>query len=42
AIGSGVVFDTAGHIVTNAHVVGQDTRFTVRLSTAAQLPATLL
>jgi S1-C subfamily serine protease len=42
AIGSGVVFDTAGHIVTNAHVVGQDTQFTVRVSTAAQLPATFL
>jgi putative serine protease PepD len=31
-LGSGVVMDTAGHIVTNAHVVGTATSFTVTLS----------
>ncbi|WP_214370006.1 S1C family serine protease [Pseudonocardia sp. H11422] len=41
--GSGVVFDSDGHIVTNAHVVGRETRFNVRLSTGTeQLPATLV
>ena len=47
-LGSGVVYDTAGHIVTNAHVVGSATSFQVFLAglgdTAAgpaygQLPA---
>ena len=28
-LGSGVVYDTAGHIVTNAHVVGTATSFQV-------------
>jgi S1-C subfamily serine protease len=28
ALGSGVVFNTQGHIVTNAHVVGQQRRST--------------
>ncbi|MGH3529391.1 MAG: hypothetical protein ACRDQ6_19090, partial [Pseudonocardiaceae bacterium] len=27
ALGSGIVFDTKGDIVTNAHVVGQATKF---------------
>ncbi|MHA6793433.1 S1C family serine protease [Pseudonocardia bannensis] len=41
--GSGVVFDSDGHIVTNAHVVGRESRFSVRLSTGTQqLPATLV
>ena len=41
--GSGTVFDSAGHILTNAHVVGRETRFTVRFSTGAeQVPATLV
>jgi S1-C subfamily serine protease len=31
ALGSGIVFDTKGDIVTNAHVVGQATKFQVRL-----------
>ena len=39
-LGSGVVFDTAGHIVTNAHVVGTATSFQVFLSgSASPLPA---
>ena len=32
ALGSGVVYDNKGDIVTNAHVVGADTSFTVSLS----------
>ncbi|WP_188191321.1 S1C family serine protease [Nonomuraea sp. SYSU D8015] len=32
-LGSGVVFDTAGHIVTNAHVVGEATSMNVTLAT---------
>ncbi|MEU9830496.1 trypsin-like peptidase domain-containing protein [Streptosporangium sp. NPDC048047] len=31
-LGSGVVYDTAGHIVTNAHVVGRARRFQVTLA----------
>jgi S1-C subfamily serine protease len=31
-VGSGVVFDNQGHIVTNAHVVGKATAFQVRLA----------
>ena len=31
-LGSGVVYDTAGHIVTNAHVVGAATSFQVFLA----------
>jgi S1-C subfamily serine protease len=34
-LGSGVVYDTAGHIVTNAHVVGSATSFQVFLSGSA-------
>lgn len=42
-LGSGVVFDSAGDIVTNAHVVGTATRFTVLLSNSASpRPATLV
>jgi len=41
-LGSGVVYDTAGHIVTNAHVVGSATAFQVLLSgSASPLPARL-
>ncbi len=43
ALGSGVVFDTAGDIVTNAHVVGEAQRFKVALATGtATLDATLV
>jgi putative serine protease PepD len=41
-LGSGVVFDTAGHIVTNAHVVGTATSFQVVLAgSMSPLPARL-
>ncbi|GAA0948781.1 S1C family serine protease [Nonomuraea longicatena] len=32
-LGSGVVFDTSGHVVTNAHVVGTATKMQVTLAT---------
>lgn len=35
-LGSGVVLDTKGDIVTNAHVVGAATTFTVTLSTSSE------
>ncbi len=42
-LGSGVVFDSSGDIVTNAHVVGSATRFEVLLSSSASpRPATLV
>ena len=34
-LGSGVVYDTAGHIVTNAHVVGTATSFQVFMAGSA-------
>ena len=41
-LGSGVVYDAAGHIVTNAHVVGSATSFQVFLAGSAKpLPARL-
>jgi S1-C subfamily serine protease len=41
-LGSGVVYDTVGHIVTNAHVVGAATAFQVFLAgSASPLPARL-
>lgn len=36
-LGSGVIYDNAGHIVTNAHVVGKDSTFKVTLSTGSQM-----
>ncbi|MEU3218085.1 trypsin-like peptidase domain-containing protein [Streptomyces sp. NPDC006971] len=33
SLGSGVVYDSKGHIVTNAHVVGTDRRFRVTVAT---------
>jgi S1-C subfamily serine protease len=43
SLGSGVVYDSAGDIVTNAHVVGSATSFQVLLSSStAPLPATLV
>ncbi|MEW9527221.1 S1C family serine protease [Microbispora sp. NPDC049125] len=33
ALGSGIVYDTAGHILTNAHVVGKSREFQVTLAT---------
>jgi len=42
-LGSGIVFDSRGDIVTNDHVVGSATHFQVRLSTGgAPLAATLV
>jgi S1-C subfamily serine protease len=42
-LGSGVVYDTKGDIVTNAHVVGSDTTFRVITSgSATPLPARLV
>jgi putative serine protease PepD len=43
ALGSGIVFDSKGDIVTNAHVVGRATKFQVRLADNPQsIPATLV
>ena len=43
SLGSGIVFDTKGDIVTNAHVVGQASKFQVRLADNPKaLPATLV
>jgi S1-C subfamily serine protease len=43
SLGSGVVFDDQGDIVTNAHVVGRSTSFQVTLAdSAVTVPATLV
>jgi putative serine protease PepD len=42
ALGSGVVFDNRGDIVTNAHVVGNATRFVVTLAAGDSHPATVV
>jgi putative serine protease PepD len=41
-LGSGIVFDSKGDIVTNYHVVGTATSFTVTTSTGKQFKATLV
>lgn len=41
-LGSGVIYDRAGDIVTNAHVVGDSTSFTVQLESGKKLRATLV
>ena len=41
-IGSGVVFDDRGDIVTNAHVVGSETKMSVTTLAGARLDATLV
>lgn len=41
-LGSGIVLDTKGDIVTNAHVVGDGTSFTVVTSAGKQYPAKLV
>jgi putative serine protease PepD len=41
-LGSGIIFDNAGDIVTNAHVVGSATTFTVTLADGRQFPGTLV
>ena len=38
-LGSGVVYDTKGNIVTNAHVVGDETEFMVSASDGRQMAA---
>jgi putative serine protease PepD len=40
-LGSGIVFDTVGHVVTNAHVVAGARRFTVTLADGTERRATL-
>jgi putative serine protease PepD len=40
-LGSGIVFDSAGHVVTNAHVVAGARRFTVTLADGSRRAATL-
>jgi putative serine protease PepD len=40
-LGSGIVFDRAGHIVTNAHVVAGSTQFQVTAADGSTHPATL-
>jgi S1-C subfamily serine protease len=42
ALGSGVVFDARGDVVTNAHVVANATRFVVTLDSGASHPASLV
>jgi putative serine protease PepD len=42
ALGSGIVYDTHGDVVTNAHVVAGATRFSVTLFNGKQVPATLV
>src|SRR4051812_3828114 len=41
-LGSGIVFDTKGDVVTNAHVVGAAKTFTVTTSTGKQFKASLV
>jgi putative serine protease PepD len=41
-LGSGVVYDASGNIVTNAHVVGEETEFLVSGSDGKQMKATLV
>jgi putative serine protease PepD len=42
ALGSGIVFDTHGDVVTNAHVVAGATTLSVTLNGGKQVPATLV
>src|SRR5262249_32980891 len=41
-LGSGIVLDSKGHIVTNAHVVGDASKFTVTFPSGKQAQATLV
>ncbi len=41
-LGSGVVYDGAGHVVTNAHVVGSSRTFQVTLANGKRVQATLV
>jgi S1-C subfamily serine protease len=42
ALGSGIVFDAHGDVVTNAHVVAGATKLSVTLAAGKQVPATLV
>jgi putative serine protease PepD len=42
SLGSGVLYDNKGDIVTNAHVVGSDTSFTVSFSNGKTVPGRLV
>lgn len=42
ALGSGVIFDARGDVVTNAHVVGNATRLVVTLASGDRHPATVV
>jgi S1-C subfamily serine protease len=41
-LGSGIIYDTAGNIVTNAHVVGNDTSFSITTQDGHTYAATLV
>src|SRR6185369_956313 len=41
-LGSGVVFDSRGDVVTNAHVVDDATQFVVTLASGESHPATMV
>jgi putative serine protease PepD len=41
-LGSGIVYDSAGHIITNAHVVGTSTTFKVTMSNGKVYDGTLV
>jgi S1-C subfamily serine protease len=41
-LGSGIVFDAHGNVVTNAHVAANQTRFAVTLASGKHYPATLI
>jgi putative serine protease PepD len=42
ALGSGIVYDTRGYVVTNAHVVGNSKKVTVRLQDGSKHPGTVV
>jgi len=42
SLGSGVIYDTAGHVVTNYHVVAQATQVSVQLRDGREAPARLV
>lgn len=42
AVGSGFIVDTAGYIITNAHVVENTTRINVKLHSGEEFPAKLI
>jgi putative serine protease PepD len=41
-LGSGIVYDSHGDVVTNAHVIGNSQRVTIRLSDGTKHPATVV